>query len=156
MQRQYWVCMESLHSTAVRQLLGSILQRSHLQKESWWDRQVISWRATWLLHTICLTYDVPSCNIPTASPTASKYSHCKSWEIWPISAAPTIQGRINEPHIPPLPLRSGKEHLTYLEFTWHKEFWRIHAYQGVNSTEDQDGNNDGKVADQFPCLKNGF
>lgn len=41
---------------------------------------------------------------------------------------------------------------TDLEFTWHNEFWSINSYKHINSAEDEDGQDDGKVTDEFPHL----
>lgn len=41
---------------------------------------------------------------------------------------------------------------TYLEFTWHDEFWSINSDEHINSAEDEDGQDDGKVTDEFPHL----
>lgn len=41
---------------------------------------------------------------------------------------------------------------THLELRWHDELGGVHAYEHVNSTEDEDGQDDGEVADEFPHL----
>lgn len=41
---------------------------------------------------------------------------------------------------------------THLEFSWHNEFWSIDSYEHVNTTEDEDGQDDCKVTDEFPHL----
>lgn len=46
----------------------------------------------------------------------------------------------------------GKSHL---EFTWHDEFRSFHSHQNIDSTEDEYGQDDGKVADELPHLGGG-
>lgn len=41
----------------------------------------------------------------------------------------------------------------YLEFTWHNELRSVHTDEGIHATEDQNGQDDGKVADQLPHLE---
>lgn len=41
---------------------------------------------------------------------------------------------------------------TYLEFTWHYELRSVHTDEGVHATEEEDGQDDGKVTDQLPHL----
>lgn len=41
----------------------------------------------------------------------------------------------------------------YLEFAWHNELRSVHTDQGIHATEDQNGQDDGKVADQLPHLE---
>lgn len=36
---------------------------------------------------------------------------------------------------------------TYLEFTWHYELWSVYTNKGIDATEEEDGQDDGKVAD---------
>lgn len=42
---------------------------------------------------------------------------------------------------------------TYLELAWHDQLWSIHAYQGIYYAKDENGQDDGKIADQFSCLE---
>lgn len=44
---------------------------------------------------------------------------------------------------------------THLEFTWHDEFRGFHSHQNIDSTEDEYGQDDGKVADELPDLGKG-
>lgn len=44
---------------------------------------------------------------------------------------------------------------THLEFTWHDEFGSFHSHQNIDSTEDEYGQDDGKVADELPDLGEG-
>lgn len=39
-----------------------------------------------------------------------------------------------------------------LEFSWHNELWSFHPHEHVDSAEDEDGQDDGKVTDEFPHL----
>lgn len=41
-----------------------------------------------------------------------------------------------------------------LEFSWHNEFWSVHSHEHVDSAEDEDGQDDGKVTDELPHLGN--
>lgn len=41
---------------------------------------------------------------------------------------------------------------THLEFTWHNEFRSIDSNEHIDSTEDEDGQDDGKVTDEFSHL----
>ena len=41
---------------------------------------------------------------------------------------------------------------THLEFSWHNEFGSIDSYEHINPAEDEDGQDDGKVTDEFPHL----
>lgn len=41
----------------------------------------------------------------------------------------------------------------YLEFTWHYELWSVHTDKGVHAAEEEDGQDDRKVADEFPHLE---
>lgn len=42
---------------------------------------------------------------------------------------------------------------TRLEFSWHNEFRSIDTDEHINSAEDEDGQDDGKVTDEFPHLR---
>lgn len=44
---------------------------------------------------------------------------------------------------------------TRLEFSWHDEFRGFHSHQNIDSTEDEYGQDDGKVADELPHLGEG-
>ena len=46
-----------------------------------------------------------------------------------------------------------RQKLTYLELTWHNQFWSIHTYQGIYCTKDENGQDNGKITDQFSCLE---
>lgn len=43
----------------------------------------------------------------------------------------------------------------YLEFTWHYELWSFHTDKGVHAAEEQNGQDDRKVADELPHLEGG-
>lgn len=49
-------------------------------------------------------------------------------------------------------LRCDWTETLYLEFTGHDELGRGHADEGVHAAEEQDGHDDGEVADQLPHL----
>lgn len=44
-------------------------------------------------------------------------------------------------------------HVRYLEFTWHNELWSVYTNKGVHATEDENGQDDGKVTDELPHLQ---
>lgn len=41
---------------------------------------------------------------------------------------------------------------TDLKFCWHNEFRSLDSYEHVDPAEDQDGQDDGEVTDEFPHL----
>lgn len=47
------------------------------------------------------------------------------------------------------------QRFTNLEFTWHDEFWSFDSHKHVDSAEDEDGQDDGKVTDELPHLGDG-
>lgn len=49
--------------------------------------------------------------------------------------------------------QQAKEALAHLELTWHNQLRSIHTDEGVYYTEYENGQDDGKIADQFSCLK---
>lgn len=51
------------------------------------------------------------------------------------------------------PRNDQNQKFTYLELAWHNQFWSIHTYQGIYYTKDENGQDNGKVADQLSCLK---
>lgn len=46
----------------------------------------------------------------------------------------------------------GGQGRTHLEFSWHNEFRSVDSYEHIHSAEDEDGQDDGKVTDEFPHL----
>lgn len=41
----------------------------------------------------------------------------------------------------------------YLEFTWHNELRSVYTDKGIHATEDENGQDDGEVADELPHLQ---
>lgn len=52
-----------------------------------------------------------------------------------------------------VPGMTKRQKFTYLELTWHNQFRSIHTYQSIYYTEDENGQDNGKVTDQFSCLR---
>ena len=46
-----------------------------------------------------------------------------------------------------------RQTFTYLELAWHNQFWSVHAHQGIYYTKDENGQDNGKITDQFSCLE---
>ena len=45
-----------------------------------------------------------------------------------------------------------RQKFTYLELTWHNQFWSVHTYQSIYYTKDENGQDNGKVTDELSCL----
>lgn len=56
------------------------------------------------------------------------------------------------PLLQSVPERLQSREGTHLEFSWHNEFGSIDSYEHINPAEDEDGQDDGKVTDEFPHL----
>lgn len=50
-------------------------------------------------------------------------------------------------------LNSGGKKKTHLKFIWHNKLRSIHSHKNIYCTKDKDGQDDGKVTDEFSHLR---